>query len=103
MASRNRNHPPHLAVAAAQQSTSSSDEPSTKMTPAMSVALENLRSSLLCGLCNKIMKDAATLGCAHSFCYNCISLYTQNRWTCPFPSCNISGKKLIKFSIEIAK
>ena len=81
------------AIPAAQQSTtSSSDEPlvSSKMTAGMSASLDNLRSSLLCGLCNQMMKDAATLGCAHSFCYDCISKYTENKWNCPFPSCNIS-------------
>jgi len=37
-----------------------------------------------------MMKDAATLGCSHSFCYNCIAKYTENKWNCPFPACNIS-------------
>lgn len=85
----------NAAVApAAQQSKSSVDAPSCsvhqKMTKAMSASLENLRSSLLCGLCNQMMKDAATLGCAHSFCYQCIARYTENKWNCPFPACNIS-------------
>mmetsp|Transcript_4498 Transcript_4498/g.6877 ORF Transcript_4498/g.6877 Transcript_4498/m.6877 type:complete len:721 (+) Transcript_4498:103-2265(+) len=85
----------NAAAPAAQQSKSSLDAPSCeqvhqKMTKAMSASLENLRSSLLCGLCNQMMKDAATLGCAHSFCYNCISKYTENKWNCPFPACNIS-------------
>src|SRR5210317_517304 len=61
-----------------------------KMTAAMEASLQNLRSSLLCGICNQIMKDASTLGCAHSFCYDCISKYTENKWTCPFPACNAS-------------
>ncbi|KAL7443630.1 hypothetical protein ACHAXM_009069 [Skeletonema potamos] len=60
------------------------------MTAVMSASLETLRSSLLCGLCNQMMKDAATLGCAHSFCYDCISKYTEHKWNCPFPSCNQS-------------
>ena len=60
------------------------------MTAAMEASLQNLRSSLLCGICNQIMKDASTLGCAHSFCYDCISKYTENKWTCPFPACNAS-------------
>ena len=80
----------NAAAPAAKESKSSSDEPSSKMTSAMSASLENLRSSLLCGLCNKMMKDAATLGCSHSFCYNCIAKYTENKWNCPFPACNIS-------------
>ncbi len=85
----------NAAAPAAQQSTSSLDAPSKvkvhqKMTKAMSASLENLRSSLLCGLCNQMMKDAATLGCAHSFCYVCIKKYTENKWNCPFPACNIS-------------
>jgi hypothetical protein len=83
--------PWNAGASAAQKSTSSSDElPSSKMTAGMSASLENLRSSILCGLCNQMMKDASTLGCAHSFCYNCISKYTEKKWTCPFPSCNQS-------------
>jgi len=86
MSSRN------AAAPAAQKSTKSCDEliPSSKMTAVMSASLETLRSSLLCGLCNQMMKDAATLGCAHSFCYDCISKYTEHKWNCPFPSCNQS-------------
>lgn len=71
---------------ASNQSKSSDD----KMTPAMKASLDNLRCSLLCGVCNQLMKEASTLGCAHSFCYDCISKYTENKWNCPFPSCNIS-------------
>lgn len=81
---------PSKAAAPAAKSSDAPKSISDKMTSTMAASLENLRSSLRCGICNQMMKDAATLGCAHSFCYYCIEKYTENKWTCPLPACNIS-------------
>ena len=36
-----------------------------------------------------MMKDASTLGCACSFCYDCIEKHTENKWTCPNEGCKM--------------
>ena len=80
------------AEGAAQQSNSSSDA-ALKMTSIMSESLEKLRQCLRCDICNKIMKDAATLGCAHSFCYDCIEKHTENNWACPLCNTSVTSMK----------
>jgi RING-finger-containing E3 ubiquitin ligase len=67
----------------------------TRATASMAESLEELRSSLLCPICNNLMKDPTTLSCTHSFCMDCIS--NQKAWTCVMPGCNmpvtLRGKK----------
>mmetsp|Transcript_131 Transcript_131/g.179 ORF Transcript_131/g.179 Transcript_131/m.179 type:complete len:801 (-) Transcript_131:75-2477(-) len=58
-----------------------------KVTPSMLSSLKLIRASLLCPICNTIMKDPSTLGCAHSFCQECIS--NHDTWDCPWPGCNM--------------
>ena len=53
------------------------------MTKQMKESLENLRSSLLCPLCNHLMVNCHNLGCGHSFCNVCIKDYTADNWNCP--------------------
>eukprot|EP00557_Chaetoceros_sp_GSL56_P001205 CAMPEP_0176490512 /NCGR_PEP_ID=MMETSP0200_2-20121128/7912_1 /TAXON_ID=947934 /ORGANISM="Chaetoceros sp., Strain GSL56" /LENGTH=820 /DNA_ID=CAMNT_0017887827 /DNA_START=40 /DNA_END=2502 /DNA_ORIENTATION=- len=66
-----------------------------RATTSMAESLEELRSSLLCPICNNLMKDPTTLSCTHSFCMECIS--NQKAWTCVMPGCNmpvtLRGKK----------
>jgi len=58
------------------------------MTDKQAESLEDMRSCLVCQLCDKRMTEPATLlACAHSFCHNCILKYTENSWTCPLPGC----------------
>jgi len=52
-----------------------------KLTCDMASALQTLRSSLLCPMCDQIMVDPSTLHCAHSFCLTCIS--NSDSWQCP--------------------
>ena len=55
--------------------------PEDKVTTAMATSLQQLKSCLLCPLCNQVMTDPSTLHCAHSFCRSCID--ALDTWSCP--------------------
>ena len=52
-------------------------------TPAMRSSLQELQSSLLCPLCNKVFDEPATLSCSHTFCLSCMDEFAANNWNCP--------------------
>ncbi|XP_018328980.1 E3 ubiquitin-protein ligase rnf8-A-like [Agrilus planipennis] len=53
--------------------------------------IQRMENDLLCPICQDYFKQAITLNCTHSFCYNCISNWRKTRNECPICRLHIAG------------